>query len=151
GYAPLPVVLRHHMPERLAVGGHMKNTVAFAKGDKIFLSQHVGDLETKEAFDVFRRVIDDFRDLYEISPESVAGDLHPEYGSSTFAEKFTEDKSLPFEPIQHHWAHVLSCMTENQLDPPVLGVAWDGTGYGADGTIWGGEFLLADGRSFQRV
>jgi hydrogenase maturation protein HypF len=151
GYAPLPLMVRRQMPERLAVGGHMKNTVALAKDDKIFLSQHVGDLETKEAFDAFRRVIDDFQDLFEIAPASLAGDLHPEYASSAFAGSLSEKRSIPFEPIQHHWGHVLSCMTENELEPPVLGVAWDGTGYGADGTIWGGEFLLAHGNGFQRV
>jgi hydrogenase maturation protein HypF len=168
GYAPLPFACDRpaHSPALIssrlrpiglafgpliAVGAHMKNTVALAAGPDIFLSQHIGDLETKEAFSAFRQVIDDFQTLYDAQPQCIAGDLHPDYASSAHASQIAKSRGIPFLRVQHHWAHVLSCMAENGVDSPALGVAWDGTGYGPDGTIWGGEFLLATGSDFQRV
>jgi hydrogenase maturation protein HypF len=149
GYAPLPVqVTPAATTATLAVGAHLKNAVALTAGENVYIGQHIGDLETPEAYSAFRRVIDDLQVLYRISPQRVACDLHPEYISTKFAQRLT----VPVFPVQHHYAHVVSCMAENQLEDPVLGVSWDGTGYGPDGTIWGGEFLVTgDGASFERV
>jgi hydrogenase maturation protein HypF len=147
GYAPLPIRLRAPAPSILAVGGHLKNTVALTAGNNIFISPHIGDLETKEAFEAFLKVVASFRLLYNARPERIACDLHPDYLSAQWARK----QDGPVTAVQHHYAHVASCMAENELDGPVLGVAWDGTGYGPDGTIWGGEFLLTTSTGFRRV
>ena len=117
-------------------------------GSEVFISQHVGDLETGPSFAAFRRIAADLPRLYEASPVLVACDRHADYLSA----KYARETGLQVHPVQHHWAHVLACMAENELDAPVLGVSWDGTGLGLDGTVWGGEFLLATGgASFQRV
>jgi hydrogenase maturation protein HypF len=137
GYAPLPVRLETPAPTVLAVGAHLKNSIALSVGQNAFTSQHIGDLETVQSLEAFRRVIGDFERLYEAVPSSVACDAHPEYLSTRFAL----GRGLPVVSVQHHAAHVYSCMAENELRGPVLGVSWDGTGYGADGTVWGGEFL----------
>lgn len=148
GYAPLPIKLETSEPKTvLAVGAHLKNTVALSVGSNVFISQHIGDLETAEAFSAFGRVIRDFELLYEARPSVIAHDLHPDYLST----KYAQQRDLPKVGVQHHYAHVLACMAENELDGSVLGVSWDGTGYGLDGTIWGGEFLLATRESFRRV
>jgi hydrogenase maturation protein HypF len=147
GYAPLPVHFQEPLPIVLAVGSHLKNSVALSVGTEVFISQHIGDLETAEAFAAFRRVVTDLQHLYETSPEMIACDMHPDYLSTKYAAGLVAKPHL----VQHHWAHVLACMAENELEPPVLGVAWDGTGYGPDGTIWGGEFLLAGATGFERV
>ncbi len=147
GYAPLPVQVRKSLPCILAVGAHLKNSVALSVGKEIFISQHIGDLETSEAFSAFRRTITDLPRLYEAKPSMIACDMHPDYLSTKHAARMR----TPLYQIQHHFAHVLACMAENELDDPVLGVSWDGTGYGTDDTVWGGEFLLTDKESFQRV
>jgi len=147
GYAPLPVTLDAAIPPTIGVGGHLKNTVALSVGREVFVSQHIGDLETEEADAAFRDTITSLRDLYEAVPGVVACDAHPDYRSTRYAGR----ANLPVLPVQHHYAHVLSCMSENRLDGPVLGIAWDGTGYGLDGTVWGGEFLRIDKISFERV
>ena len=147
GYAPLPVSRRESKEAVLAVGGHLKNTVALAVGGDIFLSQHIGDLETTQAYEAFHQVIDSFKALYNCQPEKIVCDKHPDYLSTRFAMK----SGLPVIEIQHHYAHILSCMAENELEGSLLGVCWDGTGYGGDGTIWGGEFLRADRSRFERV
>ncbi len=148
GFAPLPIRLRTSEPKTvLAVGAHLKNTVALAVGPQVFISQHIGDLETAEAFRAFERVIGDLERLYETHPKLIAHDLHPDYLSTQYAQA----RAPHTVAVQHHYAHVLSCMAENELDGPVLGVSWDGTGYGLDGTIWGGEFLLVTPESFTRV
>jgi hydrogenase maturation protein HypF len=147
GFAPLPIALRMPVPPIVAVGGQLKNTTAVAVGRDVFLSQHVGDLETPQAFDAFRESLKGFERLYGARPALVACDAHPGYGSTRFAEAASP---APFR-VQHHHAHVLSCLADNELDPPVLGVAWDGTGYGPDGTIWGGEFLRVTREGFTRV
>lgn len=147
GYAPLPITLDRALPPILAVGGHLKNTVALAVGRNAFVSQHIGDLETLQANAAFRRAAADLPHLYGVKPQAVACDLHPDYASTQFARS----TGLPVVPVQHHYAHALACLAENHLDPPALAIAWDGTGYGTDGTVWGGEFLLITDKGFQRV
>jgi hydrogenase maturation protein HypF len=151
GYAPLPVHLKTPLPCVLAVGAHLKNTVALSVGHEAFISQHIGDLETSQAHAAFRAAAADLPRLYEATPEVVACDLHPDYLSTQYAAKLAAHLDVPLHPVQHHWAHVLSCMAENEVEFPALGVAWDGTGYGPDGTLWGGEFLLAGEKSFERI
>lgn len=147
GYAPLPVDLPQAAPTVIAAGAHLKNTAAVTAGKQVFISQHIGDMDTAQAYEAYQRVIGEFQQLYELQPSAVVCDLHPDYRSTHYAEA----AGLPIVRVQHHYAHVLSCMAENHLEAPVLGVSWDGTGYGLDGTIWGGEFLLVNERTFERV
>jgi len=130
----------------LAFGAHQKNTVALAKAGKAILSQHLGDLDSLEAVTAFERAGEDLQVLFDAQPVAVACDLHPDYASTAHARR----QALPVYAVQHHYAHVLSCMAENRLDGLVLGVSWDGTGYGPDGTVWGGEFFKADMSSYGR-
>jgi len=147
GFAPLPIQVDGELSPVLAVGGHQKNTVAAALGSQIFISQHIGDLETEGSHQAFQSVIAAFRSLYDFTPEAIACDLHPDYLSTQYAER----TGLPLRKVQHHHAHILSCVAENQLRPPVLGIAWDGSGMGSDGSVWGGEFLRVTGQGFRRV
>jgi hydrogenase maturation protein HypF len=147
GYAPLPIELPKTAPTLIAAGAHLKNTAAVTAGQHVFISQHIGDMDTVQAYDSYQRVINDFQRLYELHPSTVVCDLHPDYRSTQYAEA----SGLPVVRVQHHYAHVLSCMAENQLEAPALGISWDGTGYGLDGTIWGGEFLLVNQSSFERI
>ncbi|MCC7451889.1 MAG: carbamoyltransferase HypF [Anaerolineae bacterium] len=147
GYAPLPIHVKRPLPNLLATGAHLKNTIAIAAGQDIFISQHIGDLETQQAFEASQQAAISLSSLYEHHPVAVACDLHPNYLSTQAAEA----TGLPIVRVQHHYAHVLACMAENGIDAPVLGVSWDGTGYGLDGTIWGGEFLRVDDTSFERA
>jgi hydrogenase maturation protein HypF len=147
GYAPLGIRVAHALPPVLAVGGHLKNTVAIGVGQDVFLSQHIGDLETLEARGAFENAIDDLCRLYSFKPEVVACDLHPDYASTHWAER----SGLPLVRVQHHQAHVAACAAENFVPEPYLGISWDGTGYGLDGAIWGGEFFHVDGNQFQRI
>jgi hydrogenase maturation protein HypF len=147
GYAPLPIHLTESLPPILAVGAHLKNTIAASIGTEVFVSQHIGDLETTQAYEAFQRVIGSFERLYDFHSTAVAADAHPDYLSTQFAAR----SGLPVVHVQHHYAHVLSCMAENRLEGSCLGVAWDGTGYGLDGTVWGGEFLRPTAEGFQRV
>ncbi len=151
GYAPLPVLLPRPVPTILAVGAHLKNTVALSVGRQAFISQHIGDLETPEALAAFERVIADFLRLYEATPVAIAHDLHPDYLSTRWALQVPISNLQSLIPVQHHHAHLAACLAENGADGPALGVTWDGTGYGTDGTIWGGEFLLGDAAGFDRV
>ena len=138
GYAPLPIRLGRELPDLLAVGPHLKNTVAVSRGTSIVVSQHIGDLETVQSHHAFTQASQSLQDLYRTKPVAVVSDLHPDYLSTRHARTL----GLPVISVQHHVAHVASCMGENGLEPPVLGVSWDGTGYGTDGTIWGSEFIL---------
>ncbi len=147
GYAPLPITLHRPQKTVLAVGAHLKNCIALSVDRNVFISQHIGDLATREAHDAFTRSVADLPRLYEATPDLVAHDLHPEYLSTKHALKLPGEKVA----VQHHWAHIASCMAENELEPPLLGVAWDGTGYGTDTTIWGGEFFLVEQNRCRRV
>ncbi len=167
GYAPLPVRLpKSDSPSILAVGAHLKNTIALSVRQQVFVSQHIGDLDTPEACAAFERVIADFLRLYEARPSLIAHDMHPDYFSTQWARKVADGhvgtsltdalagqgQSRPLRvAVQHHHAHLASCLAENEVEGPVLGVTWDGTGYGLDGTVWGGEFLWGDALSFERV
>jgi hydrogenase maturation protein HypF len=147
GYAPLAIPVGVDLPPVLAVGGHLKNTVAIGVGRQVFLSQHIGDLETEEARDAFERAVDDLCRLYRFKPEVVACDLHPDYYSTRFALGL----GLPVLRFQHHHSHVGSCLGENRVEGPILGIAWDGTGYGLDGAIWGSEFFVGRDGEFERI
>jgi hydrogenase maturation protein HypF len=184
GYAPLPVAVEAPLalrppPPVLAVGAHLKSAIALSVGPQVFVSQHLGDLETDQAFGAFRRAIADFETLYRSTPALIAADAHPDYLSTKYARELVAQASLPaasgalpaagagpehpapraagnpegprFIAVQHHVAHILSCLAENELRPPVLGVAWDGTGYGPDGTVWGGEFFLVTETDCRRL
>ena len=147
GYAPLGIHVPMTLPPVLAVGGHLKNTVAIGVGHDVFLSQHIGDLETLEARGAFEKAIDDLCRLYSFKPEAVACDLHPDYASTHWAE----NSGLPLIRVQHHQAHVAACAAENGAQDAYLGVSWDGTGYGLDGAIWGGEFFRVEGNQYERI
>jgi len=147
GLAPLPLRTARALRPVLALGAHLKNTIALGWGRQIVVSQHLGDLETAASLDAFRAAIQDLSRLYGFKPEMVACDLHPDYASS----RHTESLDWPVVRIQHHHAHVAALMAEQDIAPPALGVAWDGLGLGADGTIWGGEFLVVDEKGFKRV
>ncbi|MGZ8382276.1 MAG: carbamoyltransferase HypF [Nitrospira sp.] len=134
----------------LAVGGHLKNTIALLTGNRVVLSQHLGDLSTLEADRAFRQAVEDLQRLLDVTPRAIACDLHPDYRSTSFALEQATTLSVPLIPVQHHHAHVASCMAEHRLDGEVLGIAWDGAGYGEDSQVWGGEFLIASYQQFRR-
>ena len=154
GYAPLPVLLEAPAPTLLAVGGHLKNTIALSVEDRVFLSQHIGDMETPQALGAFERVIADFLEMYDAAPAALVHDLHPDYASTRWAVDAAAGDGplggLPLFAVQHHHAHLASCLAEHG-GGRALGVTWDGTGYGPDGTVWGGEFLLGDASDYERV
>jgi hydrogenase maturation protein HypF len=131
----------------LAVGGHLKSSVALSIGEQAVVSQHLGDLDNEPSMEAFEEAIDMLQQIYSVDPSKVVCDLHPDYVSTRFAES----SGKPVIKVQHHHAHVASCMLEHQLAGPVCGLAWDGTGYGLDGTIWGGECLRATYDAFERV
>lgn len=147
GYAPASIAVESMTEGILAVGSHLKATVALSRAGRVILSQHIGDLETVAARAAHTRAMADGERLHSVTPHQVARDLHPDYASSRAAEVST----LPVTGVQHHLAHVIACMAEQGIAPPVLGVAWDGAGLGPDGTIWGGEFLLVTAAGWRRV
>ncbi len=170
GYAPLPVLVPGIRAAILGVGAHLKNTIALSvhetvsEGDAlpagptpVFLSQHIGNLETPEALAAFERVVDDFLHLYETTPAIVAHDMHPDYLSTRRAREWAAARGWETLAVQHHHAHLAACLADNskthdmRSSAPVLGVTWDGTGYGPDGTIWGGEWLLGNAAGYVRV
>jgi hydrogenase maturation protein HypF len=154
GYAPEPLAVRTRFARPvLACGAELKSTFCLGRDSHAFLSQHIGDLENAETLRSFTEGIEHFRRLFEITPQLIAHDLHPEYLSSKYAAELADGELAGAElvGVQHHHAHIASCLGDNGADGPVIGVAFDGTGYGADGTIWGGEFLLADLSGFQRA
>ena len=187
GFAPLPIRLNFAAPAILAVGGHLKNTIALAVGGEgppsppaplpstgegsplpsppaffpkgeggnllasVVLSQHIGDLESTLSVSVFRRAIDDLLEFFAVKPQAIACDLHPDYASTRYAEELACGLRVSLVRVQHHHAHVAACMAEHGLEGPLLGLPWDGTGYGQDGTLWGGEALLCHGAEYHRV
>jgi hydrogenase maturation protein HypF len=161
GYAPYPVHLPFEVKQVLAVGAELKNTFCITRDRYAFLSQHIGDMENYETLQFFEQMVDQLERTFRIEPEVIAYDLHPGYLSSKYAkdagskrQEAGDDPASRFlHPVQHHHAHIASVMAENGLtgERPVIGVAFDGTGYGTDGAIWGGEFLVADYASFRRV
>jgi len=148
GFVPVPVFLKNEQPSVLAVGGELKNTICLTKGKHAFLSQHVGDLENVESYSFFHEAIEHLERILEIRPEVIAYDLHPDYFATKWALQQTGTKLVG---VQHHHAHIASCMAENHLEGRVIGFALDGTGYGTDGNIWGGEVLVAGYEDFERV
>ncbi len=150
GYAPIPVSFPHAIRRVLAVGGELKNTFCVSSTEHAWVSQHIGDMANLETLDAFDRAVDQFTSMYAVRPELVAVDAHPGYSSSNWARRTFPDQVVE---IQHHHAHVASLMAEHRLDPAtqVVGIAFDGTGYGDDGAIWGGEVLVADATGFDRV
>ena len=148
GLVPRAIPLGIEGPPVLAVGGYHKNTFCLLRGGEAILSQHIGDLDTAEVLDYFGRAVDHFGQLLQVRPEVVACDLHPGYLSTQYAQSLEGVRVIP---VQHHHAHVVSVMAELGLSGPVIGVSYDGTGYGPDGTAWGGEILVADYRSFERA
>lgn len=148
GFAPRPLRLSVTFPTPvLALGGHFKNTFCLGRGDQAFLSHHIGDLEHPAALQALRQGISHYQRLFGIEPTVVAHDLHPDYASTRLADGW----DLPRVGVQHHHAHVASCAAEHGVTGPVLGVAFDGSGAGTDGAVWGGEFLLVEGSGFQRL
>lgn len=146
GYAPSPITLKQAIPETLAVGGHLKDTIAINHGNEVILSQHLGDLDSIASKQQFETTLADMMRFYQINPDRVMHDSHPGYVSSQFADKL----EIANFSVQHHYAHILSCMAEHGIQPPVLGISWDGTGLGTDNAIWGGEFLLINETGFER-
>ena len=147
GFAPLPLAVSSPLPTVRALGGHLKNAVAWSHGSQIVASQHIGDLDHPASLAALNRTVADYERLYRMRPAAVACDLHPDYATTRLAEA----SGLPVVRVQHHHAHVASAMAEHDLTGEVLGVAWDGTGFGPDGTVWGGEFLRATAEGFRRV
>ncbi len=157
GYAPAPINLPPDFldkPAILAMGSELKNTFCLLREGQAILSQHIGDLENALAAEAYQKTLNLYLGLLEHQPSAIAVDLHPEYLSTKLGKEIAESNNIPIYSIQHHHAHIAACMAENGLSintKPVLGIALDGLGYGEDGTIWGGEFLLADYRSFKRL
>ncbi len=156
GYVPFPVRLNFEMKQILACGAELKNTFCLTRDNYAFLSQHIGDMENLETLDTFESGLEHFKRLFRVLPEVIAYDLHPEYLATKYTLELKRNgaEQLPsgvqFVPVQHHHAHIASCLAENGVMEPVIGVAFDGTGYGEDGQIWGGEFLVGDFQHFKR-
>jgi len=152
GYTPYPVHLPWKVFPILAVGGELKNAFCLTRENYAFLSHHIGDLENYETLKAFQDGIAHLEQLFRIQPEALAYDLHPDYLATRYARQRGLNENLPTISTQHHHAHIASCMAENKLarDRPVIGVSFDGTGYGLDGAIWGGEFLVCDYTKFNR-
>lgn len=153
GYAPFPVRLPWALPPILAAGAELKNTFCLTNGKYAFLSQHIGDMENYETLRSFEEGIAHFERLFRVQPQAVAYDQHPDYLASRYAQERAARQAIPALAVQHHHAHIAALMAEHSLPPDerVLGLAFDGTGYGSDGAIWGGEFLLAGYHGFQRL
>ena len=154
GYAPFPIRLPVALPQILATGAELKNTFCLTREHYAFLSQHIGDMENLETLDHFETTVALYERLFRSRPEVIAHDLHPDYLATQYARQRIASEGLRGVPVQHHHAHIAACLADNGWSSeagPVLGVCFDGTGYGTDGRIWGGEFLLADYGQFKRV
>jgi hydrogenase maturation protein HypF len=150
GYVPLGVSLPFESAPLLAVGGHLKNVFTLARGRFAYQSQHLGDLENVTGLDFFRESLEHLMHTFEIEPQVVVHDLHPGYLSTGWAKEWAAERGLPLIAVQHHHAHIAACMAEHGLEGPVIGLSLDGTGYGTDGRIWGGEVLIARLDGFER-
>ncbi|MEI6261625.1 MAG: carbamoyltransferase HypF [Deltaproteobacteria bacterium] len=148
---PVPVFLRRPLPPVLACGAELKNTVCLTSGNRAFLSQHIGDLENSATYDFFCMTIEHIKRILDITPQVLACDMHPDYLSTRYALEQQQLSGINLVQVQHHHAHIVSCMAENRIHEKLIGLALDGTGYGADGALWGGEFLIADETSFGRA
>jgi hydrogenase maturation protein HypF len=153
GYSPFPVKLPFEVPQILATGSELKNTFCITNKNYAFISHHIGDMENYETLKSFEQGVEHFERLFRVQPVAIACDLHPNYLATRYALERAQRSNLPTFNIQHHHAHIAACLAEHGLDGsrPVIGLAFDGTGYGDDGAIWGGEILLADYRGYQRV
>jgi len=150
GYVPRPVYLRWNAEGILALGAEQKNSFCIGKGNQAILSQYIGDLKNQATYDFLMEAVDRFSLLFRFRPMFLACDLHPDYISTQYACLLRDKLEIPLFRIQHHHAHIVSCMAEHGLDEPVIGVSFDGTGFGTDGTVWGGEFLVAEPGNFER-
>ncbi len=146
GYTPKPIFIKKSKNTVLAVGGELKNTICIIKKDKAFVSQHIGDITNIEAYEFFKSTIKSFKKILKVEPNIIVHDLHPQYLCSQWAK----EQNVNIIAVQHHHAHLTSCMADNRLADPVIGIIMDGTGYGTDNTIWGGEVLIGDYNGFSR-
>jgi hydrogenase maturation protein HypF len=154
GYAPFPIKLPFKARQILACGPEIKNTFCLTRDDYAFVSQHIGDMENLETLEHYRRTIELYKHLFRIEPEVIAYDLHPDYMTSKYARNQYATRNTQHVPIQHHHAHLAGCLADNGWHPddgPVIGISLDGTGYGADGHIWGGEWLVGDYQTYRRA
>ena len=151
GYAPSPVKLAVKTEGIFGAGAELTNCFALGKGNQVILSQHIGDLKNAETLDFYTTSFKRFSKMFRFNPEIIAKDLHPDYLSSSFAEQLATELKISIEHVQHHHAHIASCMADNRLNEKVIGVALDGVGLGTDGNIWGGEFMIADLCNFERA
>ena len=151
GFAPLPIFYDSNKKSVLAIGGELKNTFCLAKNDLFYASPYIGDVGNLQTVEVLEKSIARMENLLEITPEVVACDLHPKYQTTALADKISADFGVPLVKIQHHYAHILSCMAENNHYGEIIGVAFDGTGFGDDKTIWGGEFFICDEKNYIRA
>jgi hydrogenase maturation protein HypF len=150
GFVPRPVDLKYSVEGIIAFGAEQKNSFCIGKGNQAVMSQYIGDLKNPAIYNFFCETIDRFSDIFRFRPELIACDLHPQYLSTHYAELFETELNIPLIRVQHHHAHIASCMAEHGLDEEIIGVSLDGTGFGTDGNIWGGEFLIADLKGFTR-
>ncbi|MBT6150750.1 MAG: carbamoyltransferase HypF, partial [Chloroflexi bacterium] len=153
GFAPFPIQAKNQLPQILATGAELKNTFGLTRDRSVFMSPHIGNMDSYETLNIYKKNIDHLEQLFKIQPIVIAHDLHPNYLTTKYAKDRGESEGIPTIEIQHHHAHIAACMAENGLggDEPVIGVAFDGTGFGSDGAVWGGEFLVADFKNFERV
>ena len=151
GYVPYPVTLDFKIKEVMALGGELKNTISFSKENYVFPSQYFGDLKSLETLNFLKESIKKLEKIFRVNPKIIACDLHPDYLSTQYAEEIAQANNLELKKIQHHHAHIASCMAENNIKETVIGVAYDGTGYGDDDNIWGGEFLVCNFKKYTRM
>ncbi len=151
GYAPFPIKLSFEVPQLLAAGSELKNTFCITNKNYAFLSHHIGDMENYETLKSFEQGVEHFEKLFRVKTEAIAHDIHPNYLATRYALERAERENIPAFAVQHHHAHITACMAEHGLVEPIIGVSFDGTGYGEDGAIWGGEFLIADYKNYQRA
>ena len=151
GYAPYPIHLTYNSKQILGCGAEEKNTFCLTRDNFAFVSQHIGDMENMETLEHFTDTISLYQRLFRIEPEIIAHDMHPEYLPTKYAKELAARDGIKLVPVQHHHAHIASCLADNGIEGPVIGVSFDGTGYGTDGKIWGGEFMVADYKEFTRM